>query len=333
MPTRPTGPDELQYRRQCGEYAALAQEIQYLLSRTLAQRSIPIANISWRVKSFESFTAKVLRKRYDHPFDQCTDLVGARVVCLFPDDIDRVAAAVRSVLDVKEVVDKRPTEPDRFRYDALHMVVAVNRKNSGSRARDFASLRCEIQIRSLLQDAWATAEHSLRYKSDQPFPQRLNRQLHELNAVLSSAETQLNALSRAKRSYAAWLGRSSVTKILNESVNGHSVPALLKKRFPGRPLEAYRGHLEVVMRGLDLQRFATLRHLDQALSTTERVRRRYARDLFSGVALAHLALALACLDTRYRGTAFFGEDARRVIRHWDSTHKARRRPRRPRRTK
>ena len=51
-------------------------------------------------------------------------------------------------------------------------------------------LVCEIQIRTILQDAWAEVEHELIYKTEfSPFDMPLRRKLASINASLSLADT------------------------------------------------------------------------------------------------------------------------------------------------
>ncbi len=48
---------------------------------------------------------------------------------------------------------------------------------------------CEIQLRTILQDAWAEVEHELVYKSDISLPnQSIRRKLASLNATLTLSD-------------------------------------------------------------------------------------------------------------------------------------------------
>ena len=63
----------------------------------------------------------------------------------------------------------------------------VEQEHSGLKVPN--SLVCEIQIRTILQDAWAEVEHELVYKSEfSPFDLPLRRKLASTNASLSLAD-------------------------------------------------------------------------------------------------------------------------------------------------
>src|SRR5215210_5182341 len=59
-----------------------------------------------RVKDRSSFLEKIDRKGYKSPFEETDDLVGARVVCLFRSDLERLKQIVNSSFTVLKHEDK-----------------------------------------------------------------------------------------------------------------------------------------------------------------------------------------------------------------------------------
>jgi ppGpp synthetase/RelA/SpoT-type nucleotidyltranferase len=98
-----------------------------------------------------------------------SDQLGARVICYYDEDVDKIADALRAGLEVDESrsVDKRTDLRSReFGYKSVHLVARIT--PSDARNPQYVLLRgqCfEIQVRSILEHTWAEIEHEIRYKS------------------------------------------------------------------------------------------------------------------------------------------------------------------------
>lgn len=148
--------------------------------------------IKVRVKSFKSFFEKYLKKfRLNGTvrFQDITDMLGLRIVCPFLEDVKKAEDLVRHHFVVLE--EERKTAYQNFRefgYDSLHLLVELPED-----VRRISPLETppplEIQIRTILQDAWAEVEHELIYKSRfAPFDEPLKRKLAALNANLTLSD-------------------------------------------------------------------------------------------------------------------------------------------------
>ncbi len=150
-----------------------------------------------RIKSFESYYRKVLRLKADkidknNTFIELSDMMGIRVICAFLEDLSEVERQVKEVFEVKEVEYKGSQQSFReFGYESVHILVAIpdDCKVDGYDDKFTKNLVCEIQIRTILQDAWAEVEHELIYKTEfSPFDMPLRRKLAAMNASLSLAD-------------------------------------------------------------------------------------------------------------------------------------------------
>ena len=54
----------------------------------------------------------------------------------------------------------------------------------------FEGLKCEIQIRSVLQHAWAEIEHDLGYKSELTIPKEVRRSFSRLAGLLELGDKE-----------------------------------------------------------------------------------------------------------------------------------------------
>lgn len=179
--------------------AAVAAELERALAGELARAGIAVQFVSSRVKSPESLRHKLARpdKTYRRLWD-VTDLVGLRVATYFEDAIDDVARIVeaRHAVDFTHSVDKlRPTEHGKFGYRSLHYVCAL----PAADAIDGA-FRFEIQVRTVLQHAWAEVEHDLGYKAT-AVPEQIRRRFSRIASLLEIADQEFVSIRRELRRY------------------------------------------------------------------------------------------------------------------------------------
>ncbi len=127
-----------------------------------------------------------------------TDLVGARIVTYFAGDVDKVAKVIEDEfsIDLEHSRDPRAAiEPDRFGYLSLHYVVTVSaaRLLQTEWAR-FSGFTFEIQIRTILQHAWAEIEHDRGYHTPDDLPHHVRRRWSRVAALLEIADSEFMAL-------------------------------------------------------------------------------------------------------------------------------------------
>ncbi len=186
------------FRSQQPLYHAFGQCMQRVLTTLLSERNIPINAITYRVKDPDALAEKLTRpgKDYEH-LTEVTDLLGLRVVTNFADDVDRVVRVIDRHLDVDldHSEDKRPYDPHWFGYSSVHRVCSLPAEMLAQpEYAQFAGLRCEIQVRSILQHAWAEIEHDLGYKVAGGIPNSLRRRFSMLAGLLELADDQFMLL-------------------------------------------------------------------------------------------------------------------------------------------
>lgn len=155
-----------------------------------------------RVKSFRSYYKKVLRLKSGEAVDPkslvcLSDMMGIRVICAFLEDIDFAVEQIKNLFLVVEVERKGADKNFReFGYESVHVLIKIPESCFPKREGKYENLEplpndavCEIQIRTILQDAWAEVEHELIYKTEfTPLDIPLRRKLASLNASLSLAD-------------------------------------------------------------------------------------------------------------------------------------------------
>ena len=169
-----------------------------LVEELLAGAGIPYVQIEHRAKSVESLLSKIGSRSYGDPLNEITDLAGVRIITYYHDDVARVAELVRKELKVdrKSSIDmNKQLGVDEFGYRSWHLVASLKHPRSRlSEWRSLADLKVEIQIRSVLQHAWAAISHQLDYKSAAQAPIEIRRQLFRLSALLELADEEFLSL-------------------------------------------------------------------------------------------------------------------------------------------
>lgn len=180
------------YTDQVDTYEKALYEQQRRLKQLLFRAGIP-CTIKYRVKSFESIFQKVIRKlRMSGQRSgaiRMNDLLGIRVVCAFIEDLNKAESQIQGAFDVVEVERKGSDySVKEFGYESTHYLVRLPDDITDGFHLN-AEIICEIQLRTILQDAWAEVEHELVYKADfTPFDEPLRRKLAALNANLSLSD-------------------------------------------------------------------------------------------------------------------------------------------------
>ncbi len=171
-------------------------EMATLLQRA-AETKVPAVQVKGRVKRLPSLLEKIQRKFSPQDLVEpipalrrMTDLMALRAVCPFLEDVDTVVEAARMVFEIQELEQKGEGRSfAEFGYSSTHLLVNLPYQLQ----REYPALaefRVEIQVRTILQDAWAEVEHELIYKvGAHPLNQQIRRKLAALNANLVLSDT------------------------------------------------------------------------------------------------------------------------------------------------
>ena len=195
-----------EYAADIESYRRMSATVAELLSRVLVGERIVVHSITHRCKAIESLEKKVGRsdKAYAS-LSQITDLAGVRVITYFASDVDKVARIVEREfeIDTPNSIDKRASlDPDRFGYQSLHYVASLNAPRGALiEYRDFSGKKFELQIRSILQHAWAEIEHDLGYKSASGVPREIRRRFARVAGLLEIADDEFSSLREELQRY------------------------------------------------------------------------------------------------------------------------------------
>jgi putative GTP pyrophosphokinase len=219
----------------------LCQEVKYILNSELKRSEVDLAHITSRAKSLDSFCEKIARKNYKNPFDDITDFAGVRIVYLYSTSRSKIEGIIEKEFEVIEKVNKVETDEDKFGYGALHYLVRIRNTHIGARYDELKNKVCEIQVRTILQDAWAMVAHHLSYKQESDVPKKLRRKLNALSGLFETADDQFENIRNARNTYQGEI-KKSLSKGDDlpdkEEANIDNLEVYLRSRFPDR---AHRG--------------------------------------------------------------------------------------------
>lgn len=181
-------------------YEELGEVAKHDLTQVLHDRGLTTqlhhGGVSFRVKDVESFREKISRKKYEDPLEQTPDLLGVRIVCLYPSVFTEIDKVIRDTFTVVHYEDKgRESAPDLWRYSSIHYDCQLPEDCSGPRYDRLKNLIFEIQVRTILQDAWATIEHRLGYKNEKEIPDELKREFSALAGLLHVADQRFQFIA------------------------------------------------------------------------------------------------------------------------------------------
>jgi ppGpp synthetase/RelA/SpoT-type nucleotidyltranferase len=247
-------------------YERLAAEIRYILETKLAEAGLIPASITYRPKAIESFAEKIARKHYDDPLSQMTDLAGVRVVCAYESELAKVAEVIEGNFEVRERIDKaRDLGIDRMGYNGKAFVVTMGSRYAGGRYENITDLACEIQVRTILQDAWAIIDHQLVYKNEESTPERLRRDLNNVASLLEIAQGIFDSVKEKRVAYVTEIQhkKEHPPTFLAQPLDLDTVMAYTRWKFPNR--EASEMLTQILLRDINPRDYPTLQQLDRVV--------------------------------------------------------------------
>ncbi|TQR83080.1 DUF429 domain-containing protein [Mycobacterium hodleri] len=171
----------------------------HLVTTLLDDAGINYLNVTARTKSVASFAEKADRsvdgrRLYTDPLSELTDQIGLRVITFLRDDVTTVAnllAEEMQLLDDRDMGQETARE-GRWGYASRHLVVAVEGEQQPA----------SIQVRTVLQHAWAEFEHDIRYKGSIPEEDApdLDRRFTLAAGLLELADREFSAIRERLKS-------------------------------------------------------------------------------------------------------------------------------------
>ncbi len=165
-----------EYVARLPELRDAAEQFVGLVTTILDDAGINYLSVTGRAKSVASFAAKAAKTVdgvlvFDDPLRDITDQIGVRVITYVHSDVAAVAELLDDqvvVLDDRDMGQETASE-GRFGYASRHLLISLDAARESQPAYEpLRGRRAQVQIRTVLQHAWAEFEHDIRYKGEIP---------------------------------------------------------------------------------------------------------------------------------------------------------------------
>ncbi len=195
-----------QYRSLLPVYEQMAEVIPHRLKKIFTEAGIVVAAVEQRVKTENSLMGKLkLKDGKYRDISDITDLVGIRVITFYTDDVDKVASVLERLFDIdwENSIDKRKAhDTDSFGYLSLHYICRIPESfYVVPEHPELNEIRFEVQMRTVLQHAWANMNHDTGYKSGVEIPKVYLRNLSRLAGMLELVDDEFSRIRRELTDY------------------------------------------------------------------------------------------------------------------------------------
>ena len=177
-----------EYRESLPVFEKMQEEVTTMLRKALEHNGLIVTAVESRIKTEQSLAGKLALKGSKYAtLSDITDILGARVITFYTDDVDRIASMAEQLFEIDwaNSVDKRKLHQlDSFGYNSLHYICRLPNY----------PYRFELQLRTTLQHAWAAINHDNGYKSGVEIPREYSRRMNRLAGMLEMADDEFSRI-------------------------------------------------------------------------------------------------------------------------------------------
>lgn len=151
-----------------------------------------------RIKTIDSICGKLQRKGLElNPKvmeKKINDLAGVRMICFNTNQIYRIAKMISEddryqIIKAKDYI----TSPKHNGYQSYHIVVQVPVTYHSQEA----AVRVEIQLRTILMDAWASMDAIVRYKKKKATPKNIEKMIEQFTKSIRENDVIIRKIMEA----------------------------------------------------------------------------------------------------------------------------------------
>lgn len=192
-----------EYRERLKQFEQLRDIVLPMLKSAIRDCGMEVTSVGARIKTEESLAGKLAIKGSKYTsLDDITDILGARIITYYTDDVDRIASMTEQIFDIdwENSVDKRKLHQlDSFGYNSLHYICRL--KPTADLPQKLSNIRFELQIRTTLQHAWASLNHDIGYKTGVEIPGEYIRRINRLAGLLEMADDEFSRIRTEINTY------------------------------------------------------------------------------------------------------------------------------------
>jgi ppGpp synthetase/RelA/SpoT-type nucleotidyltranferase len=176
-------------------YEEYSSRIRNLVEDLVEREDIEVCGVEGWAKA-PAEVVKSLNAHYgagnSEGLDSISDLVTVRVLLRFPEDVQKVEEIISSEFDVdinRSITSGGLEDPFRFGYPAVLYTLSLSENRSSLREwRKYRGLPFRLELRTVLQEAWATISPRVNMSVDSMSEKKFKRKLVRLAALLEEAD-------------------------------------------------------------------------------------------------------------------------------------------------
>ncbi|WP_052435367.1 GTP pyrophosphokinase [Sulfurospirillum cavolei] len=229
-----------EFEKDLKHYESFSDKMHLLLKELLRQEHISYHSIENRVKEKNSLSKKIDGKNKYQNLSDITDIVGCRIISYFEIDVEKIVALLSKEFKIDEensIDKKKMLDPDRFGYLSYHIICSISDERATLREyQNYKDLKFEIQVRTILQHAWAEIEHDIGYKSNIAVPREFRRKFSRIASILEIADDEFSQLKRDIHDYVETIAKQGFENI---DINAESLKLFIEQSSDLEEIEAY----------------------------------------------------------------------------------------------
>ncbi len=181
----------------------LRVELQILLDEFQHRNGYnPVEHIKSRVKTKESTYQKLerkgLKKTPSNILKYINDMVGIRIVCSFLTDVYDLVSLFSNSKNMSIQARKDYIKhPKNTGYMSYHLLVLVPIYLQTG----VEHIKCEIQIRTIAMDFWASLDHKISYKFPRSIPKEIAKEMYEYSYIIKQLDYKMEKLNKIMNKY------------------------------------------------------------------------------------------------------------------------------------
>ena len=196
----------LWYRQSKNKYETCGMVASDLVITLLKQKKIPYQNVTHRLKDETSFLDKCCNGKYTDPISEITDVCGVRIIGYTTTDVDAISKIIEKEFNIdwaNSINKSSQLNSDQVGYLSVHYVASFSaRRLKLAEYAQFQNIKFEVQIRTILQHAWAEVEHDRSYKFSGELPSEIKRRFYLVAGALELMDREFSRLSSEIDAYA-----------------------------------------------------------------------------------------------------------------------------------
>jgi putative GTP pyrophosphokinase len=215
-------------------YTELCHHIKGIVLGLIRQNNLSFHEVDSRCKHLQSFKEKYKEKKYSD-VTQMTDVAGLRITVYLLSELTAISTLVETAFDIDSKNSGDHSEKldvNKVGYKSVHYVAALPQSLVAHPlyAR-FDGIKFEIQLRTILQHAWAEIEHDRRYKFGIKLPNHLKRRFALMAGLLEVADNELDNIAMDIERYGNEVTRKSKSGNLDIPIDSTSLVKYFNNKY------------------------------------------------------------------------------------------------------